>query len=153
MKKKLRHPIFLGAHLAALVIAAALPLFWSLTQSLPGIFTDCIMLRWMLLYCPLCGGTRAVMALLRLDLVAAFSYNAFVTVMAFVLIGLDVVAWVRYFQKKEVLLRLPGWCWIAATVVMILYWILRNYLVIAHGIDPTGDLGSIWAAIRAYLAA
>ncbi len=153
VKRKLRHPIFLGLHLCAVLLAVALPWLWKLTQSLPGIFSDCLMLRWLFLYCPLCGGTRAVMALLRLDVVSAFCYNAFVTVMAFVILTLDVVAWVRYFQKKDVLLRLPKWSWITASAILLAYWILRNYLVIVHGIDPTGDLAPFWVAIRAYFAA
>ena len=152
MKQKLRHPIFLAMHAAALVIYLLLPLYWKLSGYIFKLFGGCIMKRFLFLYCPLCGGTRAVMALARLDFVAAFQHNAFVAVAFFVILILDIVAWVRLFQKKQLLIKLPNWSWVAFAVAMIAYWILRNYLLIAYSIDPTGDLGVFWKAIRAYLA-
>jgi hypothetical protein len=43
---------------------------------------------------------------------------------------------------------LPTWCWIAACVALVAYFILRNLLMIVFGIDPTGDLVYFWDAMR-----
>ena len=148
MKTKLRHPMFLALHGAAILGALLLPLYMKVASWLSGIFGGCLMHRFFI-YCPLCGGTRAVAALIRLDLVAAWNYNALVVILAVIALGLDVWAWVRYFQKKEPLIILPKWSWIAFCTVLVAYFILRNALMIFFGIDPTGDLVYFWDAIRA----
>lgn len=148
MKTKLRHPMFLALHGAAILGALLLPLYMKVASWLSGIFGGCLMHRFFI-YCPLCGGTRAVAALIRLDLGAAWNYNALVVILAVIALGLDVWAWVRYFQKKEPLIILPKWSWIAFCTVLVAYFILRNALMIFFGIDPTGDLVYFWDAIRA----
>ena len=148
MKAKLRHPLFWAFHGAAILGVLLFPLYVKITSYLGGIFGDCLMHRFFI-YCPLCGGTRALAALLRFDLVTAWNCNAFVVILAFVAIGIDVWAWVRYFQKKEPLVILPNWTWIVFCASLVFYLILRNVLMIFFGIDPTGDLGFFWEAIRA----
>lgn len=148
MKPKLRHPVFLYLHGAGILGILLLPLYMKLANWMGSVFGGCIMHRFFI-YCPLCGGTRAVAALLRLDFAAAWNYNAFVVVLCAVALGLDVWAWVRYFQKKEPLIIFPQWSWIAFCFVLVTYFILRNCLMIFFGIDPTGDLGYFWEAIRA----
>ncbi len=147
-KTGVRHPKFLALHGAAILGALLLPLYMKLTSLISGVFGDCLMHRFFI-YCPLCGGTRAVAALTRFDFVAAWNYNAYVVILSFVALGLDVWAWVRYFQKKTPLLPLPPWAWIAFCASLVFYLILRNVLMIFFGIDPTGDLGYFWEAMRA----
>ncbi len=149
MKTKLRHPIFLALHGAAILGLLLLPLYIKLSAALSGVFGGCIMHR-LFIYCPLCGGTRALSEIARFDFAAAWNHNAFVVIMCAVLLGLDVWAWVRYFQKKEPLVILPKWSWIAFGAAFGIYFILRKCLMIFFGIDPTGDLGYFWEAIRAY---
>ncbi len=148
MKIKVRHPMFLALHGVAIFIALLLPLYMKVSAWLSGVFGDCLMHRFFI-YCPLCGGTRAVAALLRLDLFSALKYNAFVVLMCVVILALDVWAWVRYFQKKEPLIILPQWSWFAFCAILLIYFILRNALMIFWGIDPTGDLVPFWDAVRA----
>ena len=148
MKIKLRHPVFWALHGTALLCLLLLPLYMRLTSYLGGIFGDCLMHRFFI-YCPLCGGTRAVAALAHLDFVSAWNYNAYVVVLGFVALGVDAWAWVRYFQKKEPLIILPKWAWIVFCASLVFYLILRNVLMIFFGIDPTGDLGYFWDAMRA----
>lgn len=96
------------------------------------------------IYCPLCGGTRAVESLLRLDFVGAFRANALVVILIVLLIALEIVAIMRLCRGHERLLPLLRWSWIALLAVAFGYAVLRNWLMIAYGIDPTGDLGWIW---------
>ena len=149
MKTKLRHPIFLALHGAAILGLLLLPLYIKLATVLSGVFGGCIMHR-LFIYCPLCGGTRALSEIARFDFAAAWNHNALVVVLFAVLLGLDVWAWIRYFQKKEPLVILPKWSWIAFGAAFGIYFILRNCLMIFFGVDPTGDLGYFWEAIRAY---
>ena len=148
MKTKLRHPMFLGLHAVAIIGAILFPLYVKVANYVSSIFGGCLMHRFFI-YCPLCGGTRAVAALIRFDFLAAWNYNAFVVVLIAVALGLDIWAWVRYFQKKEPQIILPKWIWIAFCSALVIYFILRNVLMIFFGIDPTGDLGYFWNAIWA----
>lgn len=148
-KANVRHPAFLAAHGVGIFVALLFPLYMKVASWIGGIFGGCIMHRFFI-YCPLCGGTRALAALLRFDFVSAWNHNAFVVVMCIALLGLDIWAWVRYFQKKEPLIILPKWSWITFCVAFISYFILRNCLMIFFGIDPTGDLGFFWEAMRAF---
>ena len=148
MKTKLRHPIFLALHGAAIVDLLLLPLYMKVASWLSGIFGGCLMHRFFI-YCPLCGGTRAIAALTRFHFIEAWNYNAFVVLLCFAILALDVWAWVRYFQKKEPLIILPRWSYITFCVILVIYFILRNVLMIFFGIDPTGDLVYFWNAVRA----
>ncbi len=60
---------------------------------MPGSWGNCVFLQATGLYCPGCGGLRAVNDLAHLDLVAALSSNVFAVVLA-VLAALSWTAWV-----------------------------------------------------------
>lgn len=147
MRTRIRHPWFLLGHLIALIGVLMLPVYRQLTDCLPSNLSGCALHDYLFIYCPVCGGTRAVEAILRLNFVAAFQWNAYVTLLVLLILSLDVIAWIRYARKKEPLLRIPAWGWIAFVLSLIGYFILRNYLMIAHGIDPTGDLGAFWKVV------
>ena len=142
--KKGRWTPYLVIHAIILAGILLFPLYRSLAASITRYLFGCFVHDFCFLYCPLCGGTRAVAALLRLDLLAALRYNAFVALSAVVLLIMDVVALFRLIAKKERVLPLPSWSWIPFVTLLLIYAVLRNYLMIAHGYDPTGDLGYIW---------
>ena len=148
MKIKLRHPYFLALHGVAIIGAILFPLYMKVAAWISQIFGGCLMHRFFI-YCPLCGGTRALAALIRFDFAAAWNYNAFVVILAVIALGIDVWAWVRYAQKKEPLVIFPNWAWIVFCTVLVFYFILRNVLMIFFSVDPTGDLGYFWDALRA----
>jgi hypothetical protein len=147
MKINVRHSKFVIYHGIALLCVLLLPLLLKIVSWFSGIGGGCIMRRFFI-YCPLCGGTRAVGALVRFDFLAAWNYNPLVVLLSFACIALDLWAWVRYFQKKEPYILFPNWVWIALGAVLIIYFILRNCLMIFFGIDPTGDLVYFWDAVR-----
>ena len=104
----------------------------------------CFLHDRLFLYCPLCGGTRAVGELLRLNFVGALRANALVVLLIVCLLVADTVALVRLLRGHERLLPLPNRSWIFLLVLLLGFAVLRNWLMIAYGIDPTGDLGWIW---------
>lgn len=135
-------------HLILAFCAALFPLYRHLVGLLPQNMTGCILHDRLFLYCPLCGGTRAVAALLKMNVVSAFHANAYVTVLAVVAVVHYIVAWVRFLRGRTVLFRFLAWEWIAAGVLLIVWGILRNLLMIRVGYDPLGDLGAFWNGIR-----
>ena len=135
---------FLWLHAGALAAVLLFPLYAGLARRVTALLSGCFLHDYLCLYCPLCGGTRAVEALLRLDLLSAMRYNAFVVLVLLAALVVDVIALIRLLRGKTRLYPIPGWVWIAGAVLMILYWILRNYLMIRHGYDPTGDLVRFW---------
>lgn len=135
---------FLWCHAALLLSIPLFFLYRFVMTLLPRRLSGCILHDFLFLYCPVCGGTRALSALLRLDLLAALRYNAFVVFVFFVFLVLDGIAWARFFQKRTPLFRISAPFWICAAVLLVAFGVLRNYLMIAHGIDPIGDLLPLW---------
>lgn len=139
---------FARFHLIPAACAGLFPLYRCLVGLLPQNITGCILHDWFFLYCPLCGGTRAVSALLRMQIAEAFRANAFVTLLAAVVLVHYILAWVRLLRGKTVLFRFLAWEWIAAGVLFLLWGVVRNVLMIRLGLDPLGDLGAFWNGIR-----
>ncbi|MBR3895054.1 MAG: DUF2752 domain-containing protein [Clostridia bacterium] len=139
---------FLLFHALVLCLLLLFPLYRAVAAHMTQFMAGCMVHDYFFVYCPLCGGTRALEALLHFDLLAAFRFNFFVAFVAVLAAVLDVIALIRLLRGKERLLILPGWGWIALAVFMILYAVLRNYLMIAHGYDPVGDLGRFWQGLR-----
>ncbi len=144
---KYKRKKFLLLHAGAVLLVLLFPLYRVGISMLPRSFVGCMMHDVLFLYCPLCGGTRAIAALLKFDVAAALRYNALVTTGCVAALVLDAVAWVRFFQRRSFCPRFPRWSWIGGIIVFLGFGVLRNWLMIAYGVDPTGDLGRFWAAI------
>lgn len=139
---------FAGVHLVLAACAALFPLYRYLVGLLPRNMTGCILHDWFFLYCPLCGGTRAVSALLRLRFAAAFHANAYVVLLAGVALAHYILAWVRLLRGEQKLFRFLAWEWIAVGVLLVVWGVVRNLLMVYVGYDPLGDLGVFWNGIR-----
>jgi len=105
---------------------------------------DCVSYRFFHLYCPLCGGTRAIFALLELDVIGALRYNSFIFYLAFAAIFYDVKVCVGAFHGRADAFAMPKWLiWLTA-VLFALFLVGRNLMMIAWGVDPIGDLVGYW---------
>lgn len=105
---------------------------------------NCVSYKFFHLYCPLCGGTRAILSLLRFDIVSALKYNAFIFYLAFAAIAYDVKVGVWAYRGREDTFDMPRCLiWITAVLFALLF-IGRNLVMIAWGIDPIGDLVGYW---------
>ncbi len=135
---------YLRIHAALLTALLLFPLYRLLADRLTDAITGCFLHDRLFLYCSFCGGTRALSALLRFDLPRALALNPLVVFLVLAAIGLDIFALVRLLKGKARLLPIPWWWIIILLGVIFGYGILRNYLMIAHGYDPTGDLGVFW---------
>jgi len=88
------------------------------------------------MYCPGCGGTRALYALGRMDIVSAIRYNISVPFGIFVYLYYNVRGFIaaiknntEYFAKQKYPL-----C-IAVAVVLVLNFVIKNTLLLVWGID------------------
>jgi len=135
---------FAVLHLIAIVGVMLFPVYVRVAKYITRFVPGCLLHDFFFLYCPLCGGTRAISELLHLHVGQAVRYNAFVVAVAFAALVCYVIAWSRLIKGREKLFRIPGWIWIAAVVVMVVFGVTRNVLMIAWEIDPLGDLSIIW---------
>ncbi|MBQ7016859.1 MAG: DUF2752 domain-containing protein [Firmicutes bacterium] len=93
---------------------------------LTGLSIPCLYVITTGLRCPGCGSTRMMLALLRLDFTAAFSYNPVVFVLFCVwnLIALLCVIGKPHFVQKSRFIYTVFWI---SLFVMIVFGILRNF--------------------------
>ena len=135
---------FLLLHIAAVAAALLFPLYARFADFLSFGLPKCLLHDVFYVYCPLCGGTRAVEALLRLNLTDALRCNALVVAALPFALAFYLRAWRRLLRGESSLWRAPAWVWIAAVSVMVLFGVARNVLMIGFGIDPLGDLWPVW---------
>lgn len=94
------------------------------------------------LYCPFCGCTRAGLALLRLDVAGSFAANPTVILFCFEYLVYNAVAAVFIFKGKKIP-ELKRWG-IATGIFFILFFAVRNILMIFFGFDTLGELVGFW---------
>ena len=111
--------------LAALLIAAGAAAYCGLARL--GLAIPCLFHQITGLLCPGCGNTRAALALLRLDLPAAFGYNPLFLVEFFYL------AWIIFHCSRAFLKGKPfhykpplPLLDIVILVAILAWWIIRN---------------------------
>ncbi len=100
---------------------------------------ECVFYRSTGLICPGCGGTRAVISLLKLDFLSAIKYNVAVPFGAFVYLYYNIRGIIEakrenweYFSKQKYVL-----C-IVLAVIMILNFVVKNVLLLGFNIDFMG---------------
>lgn len=87
-------------------------------------------------YCPGCGGTRAVKYLLQGKLYLSFQYHPIVLyTAAAVIIKLTEAGAVRVLKKSGGVPKLGSLLLYGAVAVVAVNWVIKNYLLIACGID------------------
>lgn len=88
------------------------------------------------LYCPGCGGTRAVKHLLGGDFLLSIQYHPFVLYTA-VAVFLTVSTWILSKLLKRPGLyfgRIDKLAYVGVAVVLV-NWIFKNYMLVVKGID------------------
>lgn len=103
----------------------------------------CVFRMFTGLYCPGCGGTRAVKALLRGQIGMSLYYHPFVLYLT-VWIGFEVLVWLIHiirrwsgktdWWKERFLLRYRYWA-IGGLTVILLNWIIKNGILIFGEIE------------------
>ncbi len=108
---------------------------------LPVVKMPCILHDVFHIYCPGCGGTRAVMALLHLQIGRSLQLNPFA--LLFLLYGIYLLVHTWVFARKEGTPdrkgTLTGKILVVLIVLFFLYGIFRDWLLLARHIDLVGD--------------
>lgn len=122
--------------LAALAAATALAVLYQcfLKKFLPQI--PCFFLTLMGMYCPGCGGTRALAALLHGHILKALWYHPVIPYSAFICLGFLLTQGLQRLGIKGV----RGWrfhywyLWVGAAIILINF-IVKNILKLRFGIE------------------
>ena len=141
-----RYLTLLLSHLcAAFIILLA---FWwrSFIDSLPfeGI-SGCLVHDLLHIYCPLCGGTRAMIALCRGQLWTSLCYHPLAAYFAIGFLVFDGIAICRTLRRDaRPALYIPKWYWLLAVLIALSVFVARNVALVGWGIDNLGDLAGYW---------
>ena len=108
-------------------------------KSLYSFSTDCFFrVRWKI-YCPGCGGTRALLALMKGDIIQSLKYNPIIflfIVDVLVTISLYIIDRMKGNYTTAILRKTIN---VIFLVVIVIFFLLRNYLLYGWGIDVLGD--------------
>ncbi len=142
-RRLLLYLLIQGLALALLAIAY---LYRAYLDTLPGNgrLSLCPMHDFLHLYCPGCGGTRAMLALLRGNLLYSLCANPISAYLAVGFVAMDVRAAIAIFRNEERVLRLPAWYFWGMLAIAVTFCLARNVLMISVGYDYLGDLVGYW---------
>lgn len=134
--RKQQYLIFLGVN--ALVVLGAL--FFPIYAKFLSVFNRCTLLEVFHIYCPLCGGTRAMNAFLHFDIIASVRYNPIVLICAVLFVAYEVAMLYHLIRgTKERPFLIPTWVLWMLGVVCAVIFIVRNGLLL-FGIDDLGNV-------------
>ncbi len=98
-------------------------------------FRGCIFDKLFHLYCPGCGGTRALDALLKGEFLKSFQYHPLVLYSAIVYIIFMVSQLLEIISRGRIKgIRFHAWYLYVALIILVGNCLVRNYLRIRHGI-------------------
>ena len=141
-KKRLKTYLILNA--TVLIMAVTTVVFRNFTVShnelhILSLFTKCPSTLLFHIYCPICGGTRSIAALMRLDISEAVKCNAFVVFLSVVFIYYDVSSLISIIRGKDRVLYISKYMKIAVFLFLSVFFIVRN-IALVYGYDYLGDL-------------
>ena len=141
--------LLVGITCGGVLLVGLCYLYFVLEPHFPFLSVGCPVKRALHLYCPGCGGTRAVGALLRGDLLTSVRSNPVV------MWGLVLCIWqyIRtvssYIRRDRACFSIPAWSWISLIAVILGVFVVRNLLLVFAGYDYLGDNAAFWAYVMA----
>ena len=138
--KALKKPlvVYLLAHFAILLYGLFILLLTAISKRFDYSYF-CLAHDIFGIYCPFCGGSRALISLLHLDLLAALRFNAAFLISLPIVLFFDLRALARILQNRLDRPLFPKWSISLVIALFILQFVLRNLLLFGFGIDFTGD--------------
>lgn len=129
--------LFLAVNLGILAISLIYALVFTLC---PELFA-CAFKESLHIYCPGCGGSRAVTRLLSLDIIGSFICFPPLYFAIGAIMELDIKMLISIIRNDaELLRRYRPTAFIIFGAVLIIHFILRNVLLVGFGIDTLGDI-------------
>lgn len=123
-----------------IIAISILALFVLLSLALKELDIKCVIASNSYMYCPGCGGTRAVFSMLHFDFISALRYNIVVPLIGVLYLYYNIGAIISiikgkegFFNKKQLI---PIYVFIG---IVIANFIFRNILLWGFRIDLIGD--------------
>lgn len=99
---------------------------------------DCFIRTHFHIYCPGCGGSRAVVALLKGQLIESIKYNPIVFLLLGDIVMIQILGIIeRRNGKKYYTIEIV--CNIIMLIIWLIHFLVRNYYLTVKGIDLLGD--------------
>ena len=93
------------------------------------------------IYCPTCGMTRAMHALLSLDFALMLRCHPLAPVLVAVVLYFAVAGFILALRGEQApLSRVPRWPLYVLIALLFLFFVLRNVWLYAFSYDPLGDM-------------
>ena len=136
MTRKKAAIIFVLANAVIILVSVLYVLFFYSEEAL----ITCRFKETLYMYCPGCGGTRAVYYLLTGNFVRSFLSNPAVLVCALVIAYADVLAVIALIKReRRIFDRFSPKLFFIVLAVLIVNFALRNLLLYEFSIDLLGD--------------
>ncbi len=146
-KQRLLRWLLIGIACGGVLLVGLCYLYFALVPRFSFLSVGCPVKRVLHLYCPGCGGTRAVGALLRGDLLTSVRSNPLV-MWGLVLCVWQYIRMVRSYLRRDVeCFHIPTWSWISLIVLIIGFFVVRNLLLVFVSYDYLGDNAAFWAFV------
>lgn len=104
-------------------------------QNLFGLKFPCVFHAVTGLYCPGCGGTRAVRTLLRGDILKSFQYHPLVPYALFAVLFSLITRWAGRGKAAAGYGKQEGILVVIGAGIIIINWIVKNCLLVFWGLD------------------
>lgn len=139
--KKLKKNLYilLILNISLLLFAVFYTLYFLKTQGTESEF-KCIAKNLFGFYCPGCGGSRSLLAFLTFDFVTSFVYYPPIIISAFVVLDYDRRLLTSLIKKNtEITDSFKFYTFLIIPAAIILWFIIRNILLLVFKIDTVGD--------------
>lgn len=108
-----------------------------------GLFGGCFIKKLFHIYCPGCGGTRALSSMIRLDIMSSLRQNPLVLFLLSVVLYYDAInigATITGREPSEKTKKLAAVLSYIFMISVIAYFVIRNTALIFFRIDPLSDI-------------
>ena len=136
MNNKTKQRIILLFSMNFLILAVSLIYNFLFREKLIG---DCIFLETFGFYCPGCGGSRSLNALLDFNLLRSFIYYPAIPITSSVILYCDVRILISTIKKDEKIKGIKPSVFIIIPIAIMLNFLIKNILLF-FGIDPLKTL-------------
>ncbi len=138
--------IFSAVQLLAVCAVIAAFVYRGFLDGLPGDgrVSLCPMHDLWHIYCPGCGGTRAMVALLRGQIVHSLACNPLSAYLAAGFVAFDVRAAIAIARDEPRALHLRAWYFWLLLAITVVFFVLRNVMLVSFGVDYLGELRPFW---------
>lgn len=134
-KQTLTRALWINATIFAAALCYAIA--FTLARRMGWHIFDCQWVRTLGVNCPGCGGSRALLALWRLDFGAALYYSPALVYSFFLLLWYDFTTLLAVIKRDDALCRLcPRVLVLVVAIFFLLVFLLRLYRTLVLGMPP-----------------